>query len=65
MKDLLKITIEKFIQTFIGEIFTYQSFNTVYPNEVGSTTLFDQEASSKWKVNQEIDMKWKWWTMNK
>ena len=33
---------EKFIQTVIGGIFTYQPFNTDNPNEVLSTTFFLQ-----------------------
>ena len=44
-----------FIQTFIGGINAYQTFNTFYLEEVRITPLFVQEASPKLMWNQDID----------
>ena len=45
----------------IGDIGTYQKFNTVYPNEVLSNLFFGHEYSSnlrsELKTNQDIDTK--------
>ena len=44
IKDQLWTKIKKFILTVIGEIVTYQSFSTYYPNEVITPPfLFDSK----------------------
>ena len=45
----------RFVQTFIGGISAYHTFNTVYPEEVRITPFFVQEASPKLMWKQDID----------